>query len=159
MRRKCGFIPNDWILNMNVVFFGSDRKNIAVTLLFIYHWLSGSGVFHFDNAVEDSATAEISRSQIWQWLRNATALESDGDRSAGVVTYELVYRQLDDVMREFKRSLCRTQADQKRLSSAKYMLLELVTAREFVEYVTTYLSESHKFRALHNKSEGLEAKL
>lgn len=142
-----------------------SSKNIAVTLLFIYHWLSGSGVFHFDNAVEDSATAEISRSQIWQWLRNATSLESDAqhssadDDSSACVTYELVYRQLDDVMRELRRSLCRSQADQKRLQSAKYMLLELVTAREFVEYVTTYLSESHKFRALHNKSEGLEAKL
>lgn len=47
------------------------RKNIAVSLLFIYHWLSGSGVFYFEGAVEDSATAEISRSQIWQWLRFA----------------------------------------------------------------------------------------
>lgn len=47
------------------------RKNVAVSLLFIYHWLSGSGVFYFEGAVEDSATAEISRSQIWQWLRFA----------------------------------------------------------------------------------------
>lgn len=76
-----------------------------------------------------------------------------------MVTYELVYRQLDDVIRELRRTLCRSLADNKRLMSAKYMLLEIVTARDFVEYLTTYLSESHKFRALHNKNEGLEAKL
>lgn len=142
------------------------RKNIAVTLLFIYHWLSGSGVFFYEDAVEDSATAEISRSQLWQWLRHATPLEvdensntSDPANTATVVTYELIYRQLDDVIRELRRTLSRSQADNKRLISAKYMLLEIVTARDFVEYLTTYLSESHKFRALHNKSEGLEAKL
>lgn len=45
------------------------RKNAAVAMLFIYHWLSGSGVFFYDGAVEDSATAEISRSQLWQWIR------------------------------------------------------------------------------------------
>lgn len=45
------------------------RKNAAVAMLFIYHWLSGSGVFFYDGAVEDSATAEISRAQLWQWIR------------------------------------------------------------------------------------------
>lgn len=45
------------------------RHNISVALLFIYHWLSGMGVFYFKGAVEDSATAEISRSQLWQWIR------------------------------------------------------------------------------------------
>lgn len=47
----------------------SCRHNISVALLFIYHWLSGMGVFYFKGAVEDSATAEISRSQLWQWIR------------------------------------------------------------------------------------------
>lgn len=45
------------------------KKNVAVSLLFIYHWLTGSGVFFYDGFVEDSATAEISRSQLWQWIR------------------------------------------------------------------------------------------
>lgn len=93
-----------------------------------------------------------------------TPLEDDatGRPSADnnlTVTYDLVYRQLDDVIRELRSTLSRSQADYKRLLSAKYMLLEIVTTRDFIEYLTTYLSESHKFRALHNKSEGLEAKL
>lgn len=45
------------------------RHNVAVAVLFIYHWLSGSGLFFYRGCVEDSATAEISRSQLWQWIR------------------------------------------------------------------------------------------
>lgn len=45
------------------------RQNISVALLFIYHWLSGTGIFFYNGAIEDSATAEISRSQLWQWIR------------------------------------------------------------------------------------------
>nr|XP_022322917.1 uncharacterized protein LOC111124359 [Crassostrea virginica] len=43
------------------------RHNIAVGILFIEAWLRGQGHYYFEGAVEDSATAEISRSQIWQW--------------------------------------------------------------------------------------------
>lgn len=42
--------------------------NVEVSILFVYNWLIGKGHFVNKNAVEDSATAEISRSQIWQWL-------------------------------------------------------------------------------------------
>lgn len=50
------------------------RHNISVALLFIYHWLSGMGIFYYKGAVEDSATAEISRSQLWQWIRFAVSV-------------------------------------------------------------------------------------
>lgn len=53
------------------VTFNCLRHNITVALLFIYHWLSGSGIFFYNGAVEDSATAEISRSQLWQWIRHS----------------------------------------------------------------------------------------
>jgi malate synthase len=44
--------------------------NITVAILFIYNWFKGHGHFFLCGAVEDSATAEISRSQIWQWIRH-----------------------------------------------------------------------------------------
>lgn len=53
------------------------RQNISVALLFIYHWLSGSGIFFYNGSVEDSATAEISRSQLWQWIRFSVRIESE----------------------------------------------------------------------------------
>ncbi|KAJ0049796.1 hypothetical protein NL108_003563, partial [Boleophthalmus pectinirostris] len=54
------------------------RYNIAVGVLFINAWLSGKGHFFYRGQVEDSATAEISRSQVWQWIRHQTRLEDDG---------------------------------------------------------------------------------
>lgn len=52
-----------------VTLFGL-KHNIKVTILFLYNWLNGIGHFALENCVEDSATAEISRSQIWQWIRH-----------------------------------------------------------------------------------------
>ncbi|XP_053595512.1 malate synthase-like [Microplitis demolitor] len=52
------------------------KHNICVSILFIYNWLNGKGHFILRGSVEDSATAEISRSQIWQWIRHAEKLEN-----------------------------------------------------------------------------------
>jgi malate synthase len=52
-----------------VVTMSALQKNIKVSVMFIYSWIAdGKGHFIMDGAVEDSATAEISRSQIWQWI-------------------------------------------------------------------------------------------
>jgi malate synthase len=45
------------------------KHNVAVSILFVYHWLAGIGHFFYNGNVEDSATAEISRHQVWQWIR------------------------------------------------------------------------------------------
>lgn len=50
------------------------KHNVAVAILFIYYWLAGIGHFFYNGNVEDSATAEISRAQIWQWIRFAVCL-------------------------------------------------------------------------------------
>ena len=51
------------------------KHNIKVGILFIYSWIAdGIGHFVLDGAVEDSATAEISRSQIWQWIYHQVGL-------------------------------------------------------------------------------------
>jgi malate synthase len=45
------------------------RNNINVCIQYIYHWLNGAGAVGLHNLMEDAATAEISRSQLWQWVR------------------------------------------------------------------------------------------
>ncbi len=60
------------------------RTNIAVTLRYFDAWLRGSGAVALYNLMEDAATAEIARVQIWQWLRHR------------VVDRETVLRLLDD---------------------------------------------------------------
>src|SRR6202020_2308502 len=63
------------------------RNNISVGLQYLANWLAGTGAVAIFNLREDAATAEISRSQIWQWLHNDIAL-ADGP----VVTRDLVER-------------------------------------------------------------------
>jgi malate synthase len=53
------------------------RNNVSVGIQYLAAWLQGSGAVAINNLMEDAATAEISRSQIWQWLRHDRVTESD----------------------------------------------------------------------------------
>ncbi|CAH2055811.1 unnamed protein product, partial [Iphiclides podalirius] len=125
------------------------RHNVAVAILFIYHWLAGIGHFFYNGNVEDSATAEISRAQIWQWIRFATPLEDDPEQ---VVTPNLVEKVASQFASRAHRNLCRSAAERKRLTAARYMSLELFYTRKPPEFITSYLNDNHKFRTLHNKA-------
>ncbi|WP_445710671.1 malate synthase A [Flavobacterium sp.] len=52
------------------------RKNIRISVLYITSWLNGQGAAALNHLMEDAATAEISRSQLWQWLRNTVVLDN-----------------------------------------------------------------------------------
>src|SRR5207302_7236492 len=54
------------------------RGNVAVALRYLEAWLRGNGAVAIFNLMEDAATAEIARSQIWQWLHNDVTLEDTG---------------------------------------------------------------------------------
>jgi malate synthase len=76
------------------------RVNIRVAVQYIEAWLRGNGAVPLYNLMEDAATAEISRTQDWQWLRYRATLE-DGRQ----VTPELVEAALDDEMAKLKAAL------------------------------------------------------
>ncbi len=67
------------------------RGNVSVGFQYISYWLGGRGAVGLNNLMEDAATAEISRSQIWQWIHNGTTLE-DGT----VIDRALVVEILDE---------------------------------------------------------------
>jgi malate synthase len=69
------------------------RGNVSIGVRYIASWLSGNGAAALDNLMEDAATAEISRSQIWQWIRNGTTMDNGEP-----VTRERVRRILDEEM-------------------------------------------------------------
>ncbi|XP_072945638.1 uncharacterized protein [Epargyreus clarus] len=125
------------------------KHNVAVFIQFVYHWLAGTGHFFYSGNVEDSATAEISRAQIWQWIRFAPVLEDD---PAKQVTARLVEKTASNFMAHAHKNLCRSNAERKRLTAAKYMSMEIFLARNPPEFITTYLNDNHKFRTLHNKA-------
>ena len=51
------------------------RTNVAVSLTYLAAWIGGAGAVAIDNLMEDAATVEISRMQVWQWLRHRAGTE------------------------------------------------------------------------------------
>jgi malate synthase len=79
-------IDADALLDLSVpngaVTLGGIETNIDVALQYIEAWLRGQGAVAIHNLMEDAATAEISRSQLWQWVRHETSIADDGTMSA-----------------------------------------------------------------------------
>jgi malate synthase len=77
------------------------RSNVSVGIRYIAAWLQGVGAAAIDNLMEDAATAEISRSQIWQWIHHGRVERADVDRIVAEVMEELpdepVYAEARDV--------------------------------------------------------------
>ncbi|XP_060905042.1 malate synthase-like [Labrus mixtus] len=128
------------------------KYNIAVGVLFINAWLSGTGHFFYRGQVEDSATAEISRSQVWQWIRHQTRLEDD----SRVVSRRLVTALTHEVLMELSVSFFRAK---QRLNTAADIFLEVVLKRDFPEFITSYLNQDHTFLSSQDfrQVEALEA--
>uniref|UniRef100_A0A3Q1BXM4 malate synthase n=1 Tax=Amphiprion ocellaris TaxID=80972 RepID=A0A3Q1BXM4_AMPOC len=121
------------------------RHNIAVGVLFINAWLSGKGHFFYRGQVEDSATAEISRSQVWQWIHHQTQLEDD----SRVVSRRLVVDLTKQLMMELS-AVSHSVRTKQRLHTAADMFLEVVLKRHFPEFITTYLNQDHTFLSSQN---------
>lgn len=119
------------------------KHNIAVGILFIDSWLQGKGHYIYKAAVEDSATAEISRSQVWQWIRHRAVLED----SKEVISRGLVQKLMKDFVDSAITSgdLIHTDNDRERLQAAAEIFEEVVTKRDFPEFLTTYLNLDHTF--------------
>ena len=101
------------------------RLNISVALQYINAWLLGTGAAAINNLMEDAATAEISRAQLWQWIRNG-ASTSDGQP----ITAER-YQTLRD---EELATLGGREAE--RYGTARDILDELVLSEEFPQFLT-----------------------
>lgn len=109
---------------------GGLRNNISVGLQYIASWLGGNGCVPINNLMEDAATAEISRSQIWQWVHHHSKL-SDGRQ----VTLEL-FRQLLIEEKDIIRGKVGKNYDADLYTHAAKLLDELVTQKEFTEFLT-----------------------
>lgn len=77
------------------------RQNVSVGIRYIAAWLQGVGAAAIDNLMEDAATAEISRSQVWQWIRHGRVERADVERVMLEVVAELpdepVYREAHEI--------------------------------------------------------------
>jgi malate synthase len=73
------------------------RNNISVGIQYLGSWLAGNGCVPVFNLMEDAATAEISRSQIWQWIRNPHGVLADGRKVTKEMVKKLVPEELAKV--------------------------------------------------------------
>ena len=107
------------------------RHNVRVGVQYLEAWLRGSGCVPIYNLMEDAATAEISRAQVWQWLRFGAALD-DGQR----VTRELFNRVVEEEMARVAREVGSERWKRGRFAEARALFVKLSTAAEFEEFLT-----------------------
>jgi malate synthase len=96
------------------------RSNVSVGLRYLQSWLQGNGAAAIDNLMEDAATAEISRSQIWQWVHGRVALDN-----GEVVTANRV-REL----------VAAAPLDGERADDARRLFEQVALADDFVDFLT-----------------------
>jgi malate synthase len=108
------------------------RQNISVGIQYIEAWLGGQGAVPIFNLMEDAATAEISRSQVWQWIRNERGRLNDNRK----VTVELVRQIIGEELEKIKGLVGAERYTGGNFQKATQLFDRLVTANEFVEFLT-----------------------
>jgi malate synthase len=106
------------------------RNDVSVGLQYLANWLAGNGAVAIFNLMEDAATAEISRSQIWQWLHNDIKL-TDGP----VVTRDLVEQIIGEELARIQAQLGQAY-DSGRYEQATSLFTEVALADEYVDFLT-----------------------
>ena len=130
-QREDVVVKRDQLLNVRIpggrVTEAGLRGNISVGLQYLTAWLGGSGAVAINNLMEDAATAEIARSQLWQWIRHGTNTDSGEP-----ITLE----RCRAILQEERGNLEREGTDRERLATAAELLDAMFSAEEFPEFLT-----------------------
>jgi malate synthase len=107
------------------------RLNISVAIQYIGAWLAGQGAVPIYNLMEDAATAEISRSQLWQWIRSPKGKLDDGRKVSKDMVAAMIPQEMQKV-----RALLGDEFGNGRYDDAAAILADLVNDDAFVEFLT-----------------------
>lgn len=107
------------------------RNNISVGIQYIASWLRGTGAAAIFNLMEDAATAEISRAQVWQWLTNHAATDDGLD-----ITPDRVRKLIQEELGKIRDGLDDEAYAASRLNDAAQLFEQLVCSTEFVDFLT-----------------------
>jgi malate synthase len=108
------------------------RTNISVGVQYLEAWLRGSGAVPIFNLMEDAATAEISRAQVWQWIRSPKGTLDDGRK----VTTDLFRQILAEELQKIRTSVGEEQFAKGRYSEAAKLFSDLTTNDTYVDFLT-----------------------
>ncbi len=107
------------------------RHNIRVGIQYLEAWLGGQGAVPIYNLMEDAATAEISRTQIWQWLKHRASLD-DGTP----VTRELVAQRVEEEYARVRQEVGAARFDRGHFPEARKLFEQVATSEDFEEFLT-----------------------
>jgi malate synthase len=111
---------------------GGLRTNVSVGVQYLAAWLTGSGAVPINNLMEDAATSEISRAQLWQWVHHPAGV-LDGGRK---VTVELFREVMDQELGKIRVAVGDTAYAAGGFNEAAALFEELTVADEFAEFLT-----------------------
>src|SRR6059058_2884339 len=108
------------------------RTNVSVGVQYLEAWLRGSGAVPIFNLMEDAATAEISRAQVWQWIRHPDGKLSDGRK----VTKKLFREVLTEEIAKIKQAIGVDRFARGKFEIARDLFDKMTTDDEFAEFLT-----------------------
>ena len=112
------------------------EMNIDIGLQYLESWLNSNGCVPIYNLMEDAATAEISRAQLWQWAHH-NARTADGK----LITVDAVVAAIPGVVEKFRSQLGDDRFARSRFPLAGHIFAEMTKASEFPEFLTTVAYE------------------
>ncbi len=109
------------------------RENINIGVQYMAAWLGGNGCVPINGLMEDAATAEISRAQVWQWVHHATGILDEGRN----ITYELFQALLKEELEKLKEQFGETNFANGHFEHAAKLFDEIIANDEFSQFLTS----------------------
>jgi malate synthase len=107
------------------------RNDVSVGIQYLSHWLLGSGAAAIFNMMEDAATSEIARSQVWQWVRHGVRLEEGPE-----VTAKLVRATIDEELEKIREEVGEKVFSKSRPDDARALFEQVALGDELIEFLT-----------------------
>ena len=108
------------------------RDNISIGVRYMAAWLGGNGCVPLNNLMEDAATAEISRAQVWQWVHHETGVLDEGRN----VTYELFKTLLGEELEKIRDKVGEDQFRAGNFELAAKLMDQITAQDEFAPFLT-----------------------
>ena len=108
------------------------RDNISVAIQYMAAWLGGNGCVPINHLMEDAATAEIARSQVWQWVHHETGVLDEGTN----ITFKLFKDLMREEMQKIRERVGATHFDSGHYRAAAQLMENFTRSAEFTEFLT-----------------------
>jgi malate synthase len=108
------------------------RENISVAIQYMTAWLDGNGCVPINNLMEDAATAEISRAQLWQWVHQETGILDSGRN----ITYEYFKTLLGEEMEKIREAVGNSAFEGASYRRAAELIDRITKQDEFATFLT-----------------------